>query len=136
MAEEWLLQGDEEEEVLGGEEGGFGEDAVMEVMKRLEAEITRSGSSSSGDTHTFGNQETCGASFSDSKSTVMASIDMAGLVFQMPSSSKTEDFGVPIPTASEPFSIEEGEDADDSSWWVEMMMVGDEELWEFVFGDD
>ncbi|ERN07961.1 hypothetical protein AMTR_s00012p00250600 [Amborella trichopoda] len=56
-------RGDEEEEVLSGEEGGFGEEAVMEVMKRLEAEITRSGSSSSScDTYTCGNHEKFGPS--------------------------------------------------------------------------
>ncbi|ERN08787.1 hypothetical protein AMTR_s00017p00253630 [Amborella trichopoda] len=52
----------------------------MEVMKGLEAEITGSGSSSSScDAYTSGNHETFCPSFSDSKTTVMASIDMAGM---------------------------------------------------------
>ncbi|ERN04421.1 hypothetical protein AMTR_s00133p00060640 [Amborella trichopoda] len=92
------------------EEGGFGEEAVTEVMKGLDAEITRSRSlSSSCDTYTCGNHETFGPSFSDSKTTVMVSIYMAGLVFQMPSSSENEDSGSQIPAATEPscsFSIE------------------------------
>ncbi|KAL4202090.1 hypothetical protein AMTRI_Chr02g262000 [Amborella trichopoda] len=88
--QQWLLQGDEDEKVLSGEEGGFGEEAVMEVI----------GSSSSCDTYTYGNHETFGPSFSNSKTTVMASIDMAGLVFQMLSSSETENSSSQIPAAT------------------------------------
>ncbi|KAL4197218.1 hypothetical protein AMTRI_Chr04g249990 [Amborella trichopoda] len=50
----------------------------------------------------------------------MASFDMAGLVFQMPSSSETEDSGSQIPAATEPSCSSSIEDAEDSSWWLGM----------------
>ncbi|ERN20481.1 hypothetical protein AMTRI_Chr01g111850 [Amborella trichopoda] len=97
----------------------------MEVMKGLEAEITRSGSSSSScDAYTSGNHETFCPSFFDSKTTVMASIDMAGLAFQMPSSSETEESGSQIPAAIEPSCSSSIEDAEDSSWWLGMKSLG------------
>ncbi|ERN15477.1 hypothetical protein AMTR_s00036p00239850 [Amborella trichopoda] len=94
-------------------------------MEGLGVEITRSGSSSSScDAYTSGNHETFGPSFSDSKTTVMASIDMAGLVFQMPSFSETEDSGSQIPAATEPSCSSSIEDAEDSSWWLGMKRLG------------
>lgn len=58
----------------------------MEVMRRLEAEITGDGDGDSGAGWGWcrcpfvtinGNEESCGPSFSDSSSTVMASLDVA-----------------------------------------------------------
>eukprot|EP00268_Persea_americana_P032976 TRINITY_DN32625_c0_g1_i1.p3 TRINITY_DN32625_c0_g1~~TRINITY_DN32625_c0_g1_i1.p3 ORF type:complete len:160 (-),score=47.57 TRINITY_DN32625_c0_g1_i1:38-517(-) len=71
-----------EEEVLDVESLGIEEGMVEEVMKGLEMEINGQGflfPYSSSDFVTInGNEETCGPSFSDSASTVMASIDMGG----------------------------------------------------------
>lgn len=71
-----------EEEVLDVESLGIEEGMVEEVMKGLEMEINGQDflfPYSSSDFVTInGNEETCGPSFSDSASTVMASIDMGG----------------------------------------------------------
>lgn len=75
---------------VGDDEDGAGieEAALMEVMRRLEAEITGDGDGD-GDAGggwgwcrcpfvtINGNEESCGPSFSDSSSTVMASLDVA-----------------------------------------------------------
>lgn len=71
---------------VGDDEDGAGieEAALKEVMRRLEAEITGDGDGDGGwgwcrcpFVTINGNEESCGPSFSDSSSTVMASFDVA-----------------------------------------------------------
>lgn len=71
-------------EVIDDEDGaGIEEAALREVMRRLEAEITGDGEAGGGCgwcrcpfVTINGNEESCGPSFSDSSSTVMASFDV------------------------------------------------------------
>ncbi|XP_042492546.1 uncharacterized protein LOC122072072 [Macadamia integrifolia] len=80
---------DEEEEELLLAGFSVEEETLMEVMKILEEEITNPGYANNGNTTANplsspfvtinGNEESCGPSFSDSSSTVMASVDIGSI---------------------------------------------------------
>ncbi|KAJ4959176.1 hypothetical protein NE237_026287 [Protea cynaroides] len=97
---------DEEELLLAG--FSVKEETLMQVMKVLEEEISCSANPSSSvmfsPSSSFvtinGNEESCGPSFSDSASTVMASIDMGGISISYFMSSTNVDGPLDLPAAA------------------------------------
>ncbi|KAI0508031.1 hypothetical protein KFK09_014165 [Dendrobium nobile] len=124
---------DEEEELIGIEE-----DAVTEVMRWLEQEI-----SSPPPVHPVisGNQESCGPSISDSSSTVMATVDTRGgggcLSFFFGVSAGPEFPAAGIRAWIEGLAGSQAADgrgvADDEEWFVRAMSVAGVELEESLF---